>query len=92
MDGSARSIAAAGLSLVAWLLDGTVYWAVGQSLGLVLSPTGAMVVVGVTVLGTIVPSAPGYVGTFELAASRGGGLVRRPARPAPWRSRSWSTG
>ena len=40
-----------------------------QSLGVDLSPAGAMFVAGITVLGTAIPSAPGYIGTFELAAS-----------------------
>jgi len=76
MDGRGREralAAAAGLSLLAWILDGTIYWAVGQALGIDLSLAGAMVVSAVTVLGTIVPSAPGYVGTFELAASAAAG-------------------
>ncbi len=60
---------AGGLSVVAWVLDGVTYWAVAQSLGVDLTPAGAMFVAAITVLGTAVPSAPGYIGTFELAAS-----------------------
>lgn len=60
---------AAFISLAAWLLDATTFWLVAQALGVDLVPAGAMLVAGVTVLGTAVPSAPGYVGTFELAAS-----------------------
>ncbi len=85
MDGRGREralVAAAGLSLVAWVLDGTIYWAVAQALGIGLAPTGAMVVSAVTVLGTIVPSAPGYVGTFELAASAAAGWFGVPAESA----------
>jgi uncharacterized protein (TIRG00374 family) len=62
-------LTAVGLSLVAWLLDGTIYWAAGRALGIELLPAGAMLVSAITVLGTAIPSAPGYVGTFELAAS-----------------------
>ncbi len=72
MNGRGRGRALAGaaaLSVGAWLLDGVTYWAVAQSLGIDLSPAGAMLVSAITVLGTAVPSAPGYVGTFELAAS-----------------------
>lgn len=72
MDGRGRRRAlagAGGLSVIAWLLDGVTYWAVAQSLGVDLSPAGAMFVAGITVLGTAIPSAPGYIGTFELAAS-----------------------
>jgi hypothetical protein len=72
MDGHRRPGAlagAGGLSIVAWLLDGVTYWSVAQSLGIDLTPAGAMFVAAITVLGTAIPSAPGYIGTFELAAS-----------------------
>jgi len=62
-------LSAVGLSVLAWLLDGTIYWAAAHSLGIALQPAGAMLVSTITVLGTAIPSAPGYVGTFELAAS-----------------------
>ncbi len=51
-----------------WLLDAVTFWLVGQSLGLALSPAVTLLIAAVTVLGTALPSAPGYVGTFELAA------------------------
>jgi uncharacterized protein (TIRG00374 family) len=63
------------LSLVAWLLDASVYWLVGRSLGLDISPIGVVLIATVTVLSTAVPSAPGYVGTFELAAVAAAGVV-----------------
>lgn len=62
-------LTAVGLSFFAWILDGTIYWATASSLGIDLPPAGAMLVSAITVLGTAIPSAPGYVGTFELAAS-----------------------
>lgn len=67
--------AALFLSLLAWLLDASIYWLVGRSLGLELSPVGATLIATVTVLSTAVPSAPGYVGTFELAAVAAAGVV-----------------
>lgn len=83
MDSAGRRravLVAVGLSFVAWLLDGTIYWAAARSLGIELLPAGAMLVSAVTVLGTAIPSAPGYVGTFELAASTvAGGLGVAPA-------------
>lgn len=85
MDGRGRRPAlagAGGLSLLAWALDGVTYWAVAQSLGIDLTPAGAMFVAGITVLGTAIPSAPGYIGTFELAASaaaRALGVAPEPA-------------
>ena len=57
------------LSFVAWLLDGLIFWLVAQSLGIELGYAGAIVIGAVAVLATAVPAAPGYVGTFELAAT-----------------------
>jgi glycosyltransferase 2 family protein len=62
-------LGAAGISLVAWLLDGMTFWLAAQALDVELTYVGAILVSGIAVLGTAVPSAPGYVGTFELAAA-----------------------
>ena len=58
------------LSIGTWLLDGSIYWLIGTSLGIELSFAGAMVISTITVLGTALPSAPGYLGVFELVAAR----------------------
>jgi uncharacterized membrane protein YbhN (UPF0104 family) len=58
----------AALSAVAWGLDAAAYWLVGASLGIALPPMGAVLVSGVVVLSTVIPAAPGYLGTFEVAA------------------------
>ena len=62
-------LAAAGLSSLAWLLDATSFWLAGQAVGADVSYAAALLIGGVTVLGTAIPSAPGFVGTFELAAA-----------------------
>ena len=67
--------AAVLLSLVAWFSMPSIYWLVGRSLGLDLSLVGAVLIATVTVLSTAVPSAPGYIGTFELAAAAAAGIV-----------------
>ena len=56
------------ISLIAWALDAAIFWLVAWSLDLGLNYAQAFLVGAVTVLGTAVPSAPGYVGTFEAAA------------------------
>lgn len=66
---------ALALSLLAWLLDASLYWLVARSLGVDLSPIGAILIAAVTVLSTALPSAPGYLGTFELAAVAAAGVV-----------------
>ena len=60
---------AAGLSIPIWLVDTSTCWLVAQSLGADLSPASALLVIAVGGLGTSIPSAPGYIGTYELAAS-----------------------
>jgi uncharacterized protein (TIRG00374 family) len=60
-------LAALLLSLGAWLCDGAMFWLAGQAVGAALPPVGALLVMSITVLATAIPSAPAYVGTFELA-------------------------
>lgn len=59
----------ATLSLGAWGCEASMYWLVAQGFGLPLTaavgPAGALLTTGVANLATLVPAAPGYVGTFE---------------------------
>jgi glycosyltransferase 2 family protein len=60
---------AIALSLVAWVLDASIFLLVGRSLGIELGIAEAALIGAVSVLATAIPAAPGYVGTFELAAT-----------------------
>ncbi|MEK6192512.1 MAG: lysylphosphatidylglycerol synthase transmembrane domain-containing protein [Chloroflexota bacterium] len=60
---------AAGLTVVIWLVDTSICWLAARSLGADISLAAALLIIGVGALGTSVPSAPGSIGTFELAAS-----------------------
>lgn len=60
---------AAGLTVVIWLVDTSICWLAARSLGSDISPAAALLIIGVGALGTSIPSAPGSIGTFELAAS-----------------------
>lgn len=73
---------ASGLSIPIWLVDTSVCWLIAAGLAAQLSPAGALLVVAVGALGTSIPSAPGYVGTYELAASAAGQAVGLPAPTA----------
>ena len=73
---------AAAISIAAWLLDAATFWLAGRAVGAELTYAGAALIAGVTVLGTAIPSAPGYVGTFELAAITVAGLLGVPATEA----------
>lgn len=61
------------LSAVAWLLEGAVFFAAVESIGLDGWTYAPWFALAMGTLVTLVPSSPGYVGTFELAVS--GALV-----------------
>ena len=85
IDRPSRSSAilfAALISAACWMLDATTFWLVAQSIGSPVSPAAALLVAAVTVLGTAVPSAPGYVGTFDLAAATTAQALGVAAAPA----------
>jgi uncharacterized membrane protein YbhN (UPF0104 family) len=56
------------LTIATWVIDTGLIWCVARSIGIDLTPAGAMLVSVVAVLSTAIPTAPGYIGTFELAA------------------------
>jgi uncharacterized protein (TIRG00374 family) len=62
-------VVAACLSLLAWGLDATLVWLAALSIGVTLDPAQAILIAGVGVFATMIPAAPGYLGTYELAAS-----------------------
>ena len=53
------------LSVVLWLAEASVYLAVGSAVGIHLGASGALYVMALTNLSSMVPAAPGYVGTFD---------------------------
>lgn len=73
-------LAAGSLSLFGWMLDAGLYLAAAASLGISL-PVGTAVIIGAAgALATALPAAPGYVGTYDLAAAAvGAGLGLDPA-------------
>lgn len=56
-------------SITAWGFEAAMYWALAQGFGgeiaATLSVPAALLTTGVANLATLVPAAPGYVGTFE---------------------------
>jgi uncharacterized protein (TIRG00374 family) len=58
-----------GLSIVAWLFEASTYWwvsrAFGHDLTDVLGAAETLLTTGIANLATLIPSGPGYVGTFE---------------------------
>jgi uncharacterized protein (TIRG00374 family) len=53
------------LSVIVWLVEATTYYVVGLSFGINLPFYVPVLTVVIVNLGIMIPSAPGYVGTFE---------------------------
>ena len=71
-----------GLSLLAWGLEGAVFASVAWSLGLAVPWPAAWLALAAATLATLLPSTPGYVGTFDYFASLGVTAYGAPAAPA----------
>ena len=55
------------LSLGIWLIEAAVYLLVARAVGIEFGIVGALTIVGVANLFTLIPAAPGYVGSFDFA-------------------------
>lgn len=67
----ARALQLVGLSLVAWVLEGAVFACVAWSLHTAVLPLGPWFSLATGTLATLLPSSPGYVGTFDYFAMLG---------------------
>lgn len=56
------------LSMLVWAGEAGLYWSILWGFGLEASAGTAMLVMAIATLSTLVPSSPGYVGPFHLAA------------------------
>jgi glycosyltransferase 2 family protein len=62
-------LAVLGLSLLAWTAEATMYLLVGLGFGLKVGPNAYFLTTAVANIGGMLPSSPGYVGTFEWFAT-----------------------
>lgn len=62
-------------TIAAWILEGLVFYAAFQAVGASLTPLGALFVTCTASLATIIPSSPGYIGTFHLAVQQAAQLL-----------------
>ena len=60
------------LSLLAWFGDAFLFWVCAQGLGLQLDAASAIGIAVAADLATVIPSAGGYVGTYELGVVSAG--------------------
>lgn len=54
-----------GVSVLAWVLEGVVFASVAWSLHISVPPLAFCLTLGAATLATLLPSSPGYVGTFD---------------------------
>jgi len=54
-----------GTSVVIWLFETGMYWFVMQAFTFEVNFSAMMLMNGIVNLATMIPSAPGYVGTFD---------------------------
>jgi hypothetical protein len=57
-------------SLAAWLAEGCVFWFAALALSSIDTPAAGWVALPVGTLATLIPSTPGYVGTFDYFTAR----------------------
>jgi uncharacterized protein (TIRG00374 family) len=67
----ARALRLLGLTLLAWLLEGAVFACVMWSLHIQVPWPAPWLSLGAATLATLLPSSPGYVGTFDYFAALG---------------------
>lgn len=63
-------------SALVWTFEGAVYWAVAMAIPAMAAPAAAWLAMPVGTLATLLPSTPGYIGTFDyfaIAAAQAGG-------------------
>jgi uncharacterized membrane protein YbhN (UPF0104 family) len=56
-----------GVSLLIWGVEASVYMAVGHAVDITLSLPDALAVVAFTNAASLIPAAPGYIGTYDAA-------------------------
>ena len=64
-----RLLRIAGLSLVAWSFEAAVFLCAAMALPAITAPLLAWTALPIATLATLIPSTPGYVGTFDVFAA-----------------------
>jgi uncharacterized protein (TIRG00374 family) len=66
--GGRRILPLIAMSLIVWSLEGLTFWCVAQSIPGLMNSAGAWFALPLATLATLIPSTPGYVGTFDYFA------------------------
>lgn len=75
-------LASTVLTLCAWAATAAVFAAAASAIGFAVSPAQVLLIAAATNLATAIPSAPGYVGTFEFAVVATAGAIGLGTAPA----------
>jgi uncharacterized protein (TIRG00374 family) len=70
------------LSLVVWCVEASVYIAVGHAVGIELGLQDGLAVVAFTNAASLIPAAPGYIGTYDAAVIFAVNAVSNASRSA----------
>jgi glycosyltransferase 2 family protein len=71
MRSPSRLLGLLGLSVLTWTFEGAVFATVAAAVNATASPLGPWFSLGTGTLATLIPSSPGYVGTFDYFAAQG---------------------
>jgi len=66
-----RLLGLLGLSIITWGFEGAVFATVAAAVSAGVDPLGPWFSLGTGTLATLIPSSPGYVGTFDYFAAQG---------------------
>ncbi len=80
--GGRRILPLIAMSLIVWALEGLTLWCVAQSVPGLINSAGAWFALPLATLATLIPSTPGYVGTFDYFAILAMTLTQNDAVPA----------
>ncbi|MCP5405169.1 MAG: flippase-like domain-containing protein [Pseudomonadaceae bacterium] len=67
-----------GWSVAVWALEASVFYAVARGIPAIANPMAAWLAMPVGTLSTLLPSTPGYVGTFHYFVAQSSQLVGNP--------------
>ena len=70
------------LSILVWMIDATTFWVLSEAISLGLTWPGAALIAGACAVATILPAAPAFIGTFELAGTAAGTALGLPPHEA----------
>jgi uncharacterized protein (TIRG00374 family) len=74
-------------SLAQWFINGLIAYVALKAFHINVSPVEGLIVTGVTAIGVMIPSTPGYFGSFKCASRSAWKPFRSPSQPPPFWAR-----